>query len=258
MATIIKTPAQWHTLRHSGTFKNKTIGYVATMGNLHAGHQASLHRARKENDIVILSIFVNPTQFDDQADFDNYPRTVTEDIATADACDCDYVFLPDYESMYPDDYRYQIRENSLSQGFEGECRPGHFEGVLTVVMKFFQIIKPTRAYFGEKDFQQYQLIKDMAASFFLETEIIGVATVRDESGLPLSSRNGRLNSEQFVLAQKFAQIFHGHNDCDIIRTEIAQLGIQVDYVKQAFNRLFIAVKIGDIRLIDNRAIEEAL
>src|ERR1700722_15609352 len=159
MTKIIQTPQEWKTIR--STLNNTSIGFVPTMGNLHAGHESLLMRAKSENTTTVLSLFTNPTQFDDPNDFNCYPKTLDKDIATAKKLDIDWVFIPITEDLYPDNYRYRVMETELSQLFCGKYRPGHFIGVLTIVLKLLLLINPTYAYFGEKDFQQLQLIKGM-------------------------------------------------------------------------------------------------
>ena len=153
--------------------------------------------------------------------------------------------------MYADEYRYQIEENKYTQQMEGLQRPGHFTGVLTVVMKLLNLAKPHRAYFGEKDYQQLQLIRDMSTAFFMDIEIKACPTIREASGLAFSSRNGRLNSTQRQLADQFAKIFHQNVPCEQIIEELKHIGIAVEYIEAHEGRRFAAVNIGDIRLIDN-------
>ena len=146
------------------------IGFVPTMGNLHQGHLSLLERCCTENDISVLSIFINPTQFNNKNDYTNYPQTLEQDLALAEKAKVDYILMPTYSELYPDDFAYQVSETKISQELEGKFRPGHFTGMLTVVLKLLLLVKAHRAYFGEKDYQQLQLIRGMAKSFFLETE----------------------------------------------------------------------------------------
>ncbi|MGA0840714.1 MAG: pantoate--beta-alanine ligase, partial [Pseudomonadales bacterium] len=139
------------------------VGFVPTMGALHAGHASLLSRSVAECDYTVLSIYVNPTQFNDPSDLDRYPRTLSEDLALAESLGVDAVLLPDYASLYPDGYRYRLDETGFSRTLCGAHRPGHFVGVLTVVMKLLNLVRPWRAYFGEKDYQQYVLIRDLCA-----------------------------------------------------------------------------------------------
>ena len=149
-------------------FVGKTIGFVHTMGNLHAGHMSLCERSQKENDITIVSIFVNPTQFNQSSDFECYPRTIEKDQALLSSHQVDYLLRPDHDGMYPDGYQVQVTENLLSQELEGEFRPGHFNGMLTVVLKLFNLVQPARGYFGEKDYQQLLLVKKMTGMSLVE------------------------------------------------------------------------------------------
>lgn len=249
---IIHTVADWQNLRRQFP-STASIGFVPTMGNLHLGHQSLMEICRKNNDFSVASIFINPTQFDRSDDFKHYPKTLEADLALLQNIGIDYCFLPETNTLYPEGFRYRITEHKNSTHLEGLKRPGHFSGVLTVVMMLLQIIKPHKSYFGEKDYQQYQLIRDMANSFFLETEIIPCPTIREASGLAYSSRNNRLSPTQRALAEQFAQIFHQDNACETITQALCDLGIKVDYIEDYELRRFAAVYIDDIRLIDNYA-----
>ena len=172
----------------------QTVGFVPTMGALHEGHASLIRQSAAENDLTVVSIYVNPTQFNNSDDLKKYPRTWEADLELARRAGAWAVLAPDYDEIYADGYRYRISENDFSKKLCGAHRPGHFDGVLTVVMKLLQIVQPKRAYFGEKDYQQLQLIRDMARTFFLRTEIIGTPTVREQDGLAMSSRNVRLTA----------------------------------------------------------------
>jgi len=246
---IIESPSEFHNLRKQ--FHGKSIGFVPTMGCLHEGHATLLKQARQENDIVVLSIFVNPTQFNDANDFSKYPKTFNADLELAVENKVDYIFLPNEKTMYPDDYRYRLTENNFSKTLCGEHRPGHFDGVLTVVMKLFHIVNPTKAYFGEKDFQQLKLIQDMVSAFFMDVQIIPVPTVREINGLAMSSRNKRLSENERLLAAKIYELSSSLTSADDVKKALNNLGFLVDYVKDIEDRRFIAAKLGDVRLIDN-------
>ena len=155
---IFNTLQEWRFFRNS-LKQDKQLGFAPTMGNLHEGHQSLFLKSKKENDYTVTSLFVNPTQFNRSDDFTHYPRTLEEDLQLMTKAGVDFCILPKEEEIYADKYTYQIQENELCTLMEGAHRPGHFNGVLTVVMKLFQLVKPTRAYFGEKDYQQYLLIK---------------------------------------------------------------------------------------------------
>jgi pantoate--beta-alanine ligase len=221
------------------------------MGALHSGHTSLIERARKENDRVAISIFVNPTQYDDPADLENYPRTFEADLEKAGFAGADMVFAPLAEDIYRDSYRYRVTESEFSAELEGAHRTGHFDGVLTVVLKLLNIVGPDRAYFGEKDWQQLQLVRGMVEAFFLDCEIVACPTVREHDGLAMSSRNALLPDEHRRLAPRFHEILVG----DATETEkTGQLeaeGFEVDYVERRGDRVLGAVRIGKVRLIDN-------
>lgn len=242
---------EWRDFRKQPLFLNQSLGFVPTMGNLHQGHLSLCNRAKQENNYAALTIFVNPTQFNNINDLNNYPRTLEHDLALAEQTGVDFVFIPNYAEIYHDNYRYQIHETELSKLLCGKHRPGHFNGVLTIVMKLFNLIKPQRAYFGEKDFQQLQLIKDMVEAFFLDIEIIPCPTLRDERGLALSSRNNLLSPEQKRLAPRFHELLASNENLSAITNSLEQLGFKIDYIEEQFGRRFGAVHLGDVRLIDN-------
>lgn len=253
---VIKSISEWQALRKQ---VQKTIGFVATMGCLHEGHASLLEKSKKENAITVLSIFVNPTQFNQQSDFTNYPKTEERDLAMAKSLAVDYVFMPTVQEIYPESNAIFVDTASpISQIMEGKHRPGHFSGMLTIVLKLLLLIKPTRAYFGEKDYQQYELVKKLALNFFLECEIIPCTTLRESSGLALSSRNQRLSPAAREIAVQFAQLFHQYpkNSKENILDKLYNLNVTVDYLQQYQDRVFIAAWIDGIRLIDNFQVEE--
>ena len=236
------------------TFLNlnlQQVGFVATMGNLHAGHLSLCAQSQAENDVTVVSIFVNPTQFNDPQDFAKYPRTLAADKKLLEEQGVDYLFLPTQELLYPDDYHIKITENELGKELEGEYRPGHFDGMLTVVMKLLQCVQPARAYFGEKDYQQLLLVKKMAAAFLLPTEIIGCPIVRAADGLALSSRNARLSPKQREQALHFPRLLTSGLTPAAICQALEALQFKVDYIAPKWQRLLGAVWLDDIRLIDN-------
>ncbi|MDF1646648.1 MAG: pantoate--beta-alanine ligase [Legionellaceae bacterium] len=252
MKIFDETLNSWRTMRATLP-QNTSIGFVPTMGGLHTGHMALIQQSLNNNKTVV-SLFVNPTQFNQTSDFENYPKTLEADIQKLEQAGVDYCLIPDQTEMYADNYRYQINENKDSLLLEGEHRPGHFTGVLTVVMKLFNLVKPTRAYFGEKDYQQLSLIKDMTDTFFLDIEICACPTVREPSQLALSSRNARLSAEGHKKAQTFAKIFHNANSCEQAVNELKKMNITIEYIKEHQGRRFAAIFIDNIRLIDNYAI----
>lgn len=227
------------------------LGFVPTMGNLHAGHASLFLASVQENQYTVSSLFINPTQFNRADDFTHYPRTLEADLKLLEDCGVDYCILPREQELYADGYQYQIHEQQLSTLMEGGYRPGHFTGVLTVVMKLLQLARPTRAYFGEKDYQQFLLISGMAKAFFMDIDIKACPTIRESSGLAFSSRNNRLSVEQKLRAETFARLFHQNKSCEKIKLELEAHQIKVEYVEEHLNRRFAAVMIDDIRLIDN-------
>jgi len=174
----------------------KTVGLVPTMGAFHEGHLTLMRRAKAENDTVVVSLFVNPTQFNDLNDFDQYPRDPMRDAQLAEAAGADYFFIPTPEEVYPKGFDTVVVVRALSERLEGASRPGHYAGVATVVAKLLNIAGADKAYFGEKDWQQLQIIKSLTNALDIPTEIVSVPTVREPDGLALSSRNVRLSPEQ--------------------------------------------------------------
>lgn len=248
MSEVLRTPQEMKAFRKG--LKGR-VGFVPTMGALHAGHESLLKKAVQENDHVILSIFVNPTQFNDPKDLEKYPVTWEADLAMAKANGVSAIFYPKYDEMYPDKYRYKILENDFSKLLCGKDRPGHFDGVLSVVMKLFNIVSPDKAYFGEKDYQQLSLICGMVEAYFLDLQIVPVPTMREQDGLAMSSRNVRLTPEQREKAPLiFKAITESKSAAEAANLLTAQ-GFGVDYVTDLNGRRFVAAKLGEVRLIDN-------
>lgn len=244
----------WRKSLHGGG----SVGFVPTMGALHAGHASLLERARSENDFVVLSVFVNPTQFNQSSDFEKYPKTWEEDLAIARKCGVDAIFAPENPiEMYPEGYRFEIREKEFSKELCGAFRPGHFEGVLTVVMKLLGLVQADRAYFGKKDYQQFSLITDMARDFFLPTQIIGCETVRETSGLAMSSRNQRLSPAARAKAASIYKILQEARTLENGKRLLAQQGFEVEYFEEKQGRRYVAAWIEGVRLIDNIEIPRA-
>jgi pantoate--beta-alanine ligase len=228
-----------------------SIGFVPTMGALHRGHLSLIERAAAENDRVAISIYLNPTQYDDPDDLANYPRPLEADLEKAQAAGAQIAFLPEYEDIYADAYRYRVSEHRFSRVLEGAHRDGHFDGVLTVVMKLFGIVRPDRAYFGEKDWQQLQLVRDMARAFFLDPEVVSCPIVREADGLAMSSRNVRLTPEERKLAPEFHRLLSSGVPVDEMEAALESAGFEVDYVERHGDRILGAVRLGEVRLIDN-------
>ncbi|MFI4919268.1 MAG: pantoate--beta-alanine ligase [Legionellales bacterium] len=244
---------EWVTFRNT-LATEQTLGFAPTMGNLHAGHASLFLASAKDNHHTASSLFINPTQFNQADDFNNYPRTLEADLQLMENSGVDFCIIPDPKTMYADGYNYQIQENQLCQIMEGKHRPGHFNGVLTIVMKLLNLIQPDRAYFGEKDYQQLLLIQGMVQAFFMSIEIKACPTIREDSGLAFSSRNNRLTSEQRITAAAFAQMFHQHKSCEQIISALKEKHITIEYIEEYQGRRFAAVMIGGIRLIDNYCI----
>jgi pantoate--beta-alanine ligase len=246
---IIKTISEWRF--EQNTLRGKTVGFVPTMGALHQGHLSLITTAKNENDLVIASIFVNPMQFNSLNDFTNYPSTLERDIALLQQCKCDYLFLPDQETIYPKNDHFKLSESEITKFLCGPTRPGHFDGVATVVLKLFNIIQPTTSYFGEKDYQQLRLIKAMTESLFLPIKISAQPTVRDKYGLALSSRNQRLSAAGISQARLVVSIFLNVTDLAIATDRIRGLEVKIDYLEEIWGRRFIAFFVEGVRLIDN-------
>ena len=192
ISEITSLRATLHDARRAG----KTIGLVPTMGAFHEGHLSLMRRAKADNDLCAVTLFVNPTQFNEREDFDRYPRDTARDARMAEAAGVDFLFTPTPEAMYPQGFNTVVTVPALSDRLEGASRPGHFAGVSTVVTKLLNLAGADRAYFGEKDWQQLQVVKALARDLDIPTEIIGLPIVREPDGLALSSRNVRLSSEQ--------------------------------------------------------------
>jgi pantoate--beta-alanine ligase len=237
------------------THAGGTTGLVPTMGALHAGHLSLVHRSLAENTTTVVSIFVNPTQFNQAADLENYPRQFEQDLEMLGECGVDAVFMPDYQALYPDDYRYRVSETGLSQRLCGAHRPGHFDGVLTVIMKLLHIVRPDKAYFGEKDYQQLVLLRGMQEAFFLPLTIVSCPLVREADGLAMSSRNARLDPQQRQKAPALFRTLKNAGSADSARRELERSGFVVDYVEDFRGRRLAAASLGAIRLIDNVPIE---
>ncbi|MCB0355493.1 MAG: pantoate--beta-alanine ligase [Bdellovibrionales bacterium] len=232
------------------------LGFVPTMGALHAGHISLVEQSRRENDFTLVSIFLNPTQFNDKKDLQNYPSDLNKDCRLLEQVGCDFLITPNYTQLYPDNYNYQVYEQELSPFLCGQSRPGHFTGVLTVVMKLLNIARANKAYFGEKDYQQYLLIKNMVEAFFMNTEIIACKTQREHDGLALSSRNQLLSQQQRARAPALYRALKSNNSLDEMRSALEIQNFKIDYLYEKWGRRFAAAYLGDVRLIDNIDINE--
>lgn len=271
--TIKELRTELDGLRKAG----KTVGLVPTMGALHAGHASLVKRAVAENDVVVVSDFVNPTQFNDKNDLLKYPRTLEADCKLLEVCGASYVFAPSVEEIYPEPDTRQFSYAPLDTVMEGKYRPGHFNGVCQIVSKLFLIVEPTRAYFGEKDFQQLAIIREMVRKYPFDLQIVGCPIVREADGLALSSRNARLGDiqrEQALQISKtlFASVEYGkdHTLEETLRfvedsIEKAE-GLELEYFEIVDGNILqpvsawedsayivgcITVFCGEVRLIDN-------
>lgn len=274
---ILHTPDEMHKLVSAARREGKSIGLVPTMGFFHAGHLSLMQQARKDNDLVVVSVFVNPTQFGPSEDFKTYPRDMDHDARLAESVGVDVIFNPSPEEMYPEGYSTYVEVERFSKGLCGASRPGHFRGVATVCLKLMNITGPDRAYFGMKDYQQLRVVQRMAADLNLCVQIVPMPIFREPDGLAMSSRNTYLNPAErraaLILkkALEYAQrlIDEGVTSADELRIRVVEFVsteplAQIDYVEAVdpdtldciktldHNAvLALAVKIGNTRLIDN-------
>ena len=254
--------------------KGQSIGSVLTMGNLHDGHLSLIKEAQLNNDFVVTSIFINPTQFNNETDFSSYPKTIDDDIAKLEKIGCDLLFLPEIQEIYPGDLLKQNIVNNFRGILCDKYRPGHFDGVTTVVDIFFSIIKPNASYFGEKDFQQIKIIQELVKIKNHNIKIVSCPSIRDDRGMSLSSRNSKFTNDQSkIFNQLGSKIYEFINFCkkkssninlDNFKKQILENSInKIDYIEirnennleitdvSYESRLFIALYIGEIRIIDN-------
>jgi pantoate--beta-alanine ligase len=235
-----------------------SVGLVPTMGALHDGHLSLLRAARAETQTVVMGLFVNPAQFGDETDLAHYPRDDERDFAVAEKADVDIVFAPSSEEMYPPGFQTWVEVTELGSILEGQFRPGHFRGVATVVLKLFSIVRPDRAYFGQKDAQQAEVIRQLISDLALEIELRVLPTVRDADGLALSSRNSLLSPQERERALALHRAL-ATKSAEAARAALAASnGLAIDYVEVAdFNPPVLAgaVRVGSTRLIDNVPLE---
>jgi pantoate--beta-alanine ligase len=261
---------------------DRPLGFIPTMGALHRGHASLVQVAQKQSSPVVVSIFVNPKQFGPNEDFQKYPRTLDSDRATLEKLGVDYLFAPPPEEIYPKGFRTSIDVEGLSNRLEGRSRPGHFQGVATVVLKLFEIVQPRFAYFGRKDAQQSRIIQQMAADLNLDTEVVVAAIVREPGGLALSSRNTYLSATDRRAATALyrsleavqREVAAGERDAARLIVSArgvldSESGVKVDYVEivdaetlervpalRARSLVLLAAQVGKTRLIDNALIEQ--
>jgi pantoate--beta-alanine ligase len=248
---IVRTIAEVRAAPSAGV-----VGLVPTMGAYHEGHLALFRAARQECDVVVASLFVNPSQFDDARDLDAYPRDEERDARVAEDEGVDILFAPAADELYPPGFQTWVEVEELGARLEGEHRPGHFRGVATVCLKLFNIVRPDRAYFGQKDAQQVAVLKRMIRDLDLELELRVVPTVRDPDGLALSSRNERLTADERERALALPRALATR---DPARARELLNGVEVDYLEVAeFEPKVLAgaVRVGGTRLIDNVVLEE--
>lgn len=254
-----------------------SVGFVPTMGYLHEGHKALIKSSKLQNDITVVSIYVNPTQFGPNEDYDRYPRNLDRDLSICEELGVDIVFAPTDEEMYPEDFRTEVYVKGISDVLEGEFRPGHFKGVATVVVKLFNTVQPDRAYFGEKDYQQLKVIERLVKDLLIPVEIVPIETVREPDGLAYSSRNTYLSPEEresalsiyraFLLAEEL--INGGEKRSGVIKRALERFILshphvkKIDYIEitdselhpkeivEPGDRILVALWVGNTRLIDN-------
>ena len=279
---VLHTPTEMRLWSKSREAENASVGFVPTMGALHDGHMQLLTLSQSNNENTVLSIFVNPTQFNNPSDFDKYPRTFEADLSLAKAAGVDVVYAPTPLIMYPDGFDTSIDPGLISRSMEGKFRPGHFEGVSTVVVKLLNAVQPNRLYLGQKDYQQLAVLRHVITDLDLAVEVIGAPTVRDTDGLALSSRNVRLTAEHRAaapiiyeaLATAHNAFRNGERSATAIRTVVLEVlstepECLVEYVSvvDSVNLspieeltmpcvICVAVHFGDVRLIDNIQLEE--
>jgi len=271
--TILSLQQRIAELKQSG----KSIGFVPTMGALHQGHLALMQKARQENDLLVVSIFVNPIQFNNPADLEKYPRTLEKDKQLLQSVNCDLLFAPDVKEMYPEPDKTVYHFGKLATVLEGAFRPGHFNGVAIVVKKLFEIVNPDKAYFGEKDFQQLAIIQSLVTQQKLSVTIVPCPTTREADSLAMSSRNMRLSPDERAIAPKINSILQK----TVSLRNVLSPSEMAQYAQQAFNeiqafdleyvniaddaelqpfehwndvsgaRIFVALQLGKVRLIDN-------
>jgi pantoate--beta-alanine ligase len=280
MIQVIKAASEMQKISEMLRSQGKTIGCVPTMGYLHEGHLSLMREARHRADVVVISIFVNPTQFGPSEDLDTYPRDLEGDLKKAEALGVDYVYLPSNQEMYPQGYQTYITVDLLSQGLCGASRPTHFRGVATVVAKLFNIMKPHMAFFGEKDYQQLKVIERMVRDLNFDVEIIGMPTLREEDGVAMSSRNAYLSHEEREQAISLNQALRhaqdlahkGERGVSVLVEEAKKIienqpAVKIDYLEirdaetlqkieeiQGPARILVAAFLGKSRLIDNMSI----
>ena len=226
-----------------------SVGFVPTMGALHDGHLSLVELAKEYSDQVVVSIFVNPTQFAPHEDFDAYPRDTNRDVSLLEAAGVDVVYLPEVSDIYPDGPQVTVKAGAAAGGLETDFRPHFFDGVCSVVYRLFEIVKPDIAVFGEKDYQQLMVIREMAEAQTMGIEIIGAPIIRDAHGLALSSRNAYLSEDEIVMARRLNVVLRSDRPTP---ANLLEAGFdKVDYIEERWGRILAAAWLGQTRLIDN-------
>jgi pantoate--beta-alanine ligase len=282
-SVVLETPTSMSAWSLQQRRAGRRIGFVPTMGALHEGHFALVHEARRRCDLVVVSVFVNPLQFDRRDDFDRYPRPIDDDLTACRSHGVDAVYAPTAAAMYPEGFDTHVTPGAIADLLEGAARPGHFRGVTTVVAKLFGAVQPDVAVFGEKDFQQLAVIRRLTTDLDMPIEVVGHPTVRHPDGLAMSSRNRRLTAEQREAAvvvprmlEHVRSMFHsGERSTSVLSSAAAEFvaaeplarfehlhivdsgTLQPQVVATDKSRLLAAVWFDDIRLIDNMSISEA-
>lgn len=282
LPAVLETPAAVQEALAAARAQGKSVGLVPTMGYLHEGHATLMRQARAENDVLVVSVFVNPLQFGPTEDLDKYPRDLPRDLGVAAGAGADFVFHPSVEAMYPAGFSTRVSLTGVSEPFDGAARPGHFTGVATVVLKLLNIVGPQRAYFGEKDWQQLAVIRRMVADLNVPVQVVGVPIVREAQGaaqgLALSSRNSYLSEEQkaraTVLSRALRAVQQAYAGGERRSAVLEQAGravlaaepeVQLDYLSvvdgdlaqhetleaDRYSRILVAARMFGVRLIDN-------
>lgn len=273
---IFRTRAEVHTYLEQMKAEGRTVGFVPTMGALHKGHLSLINAARQKTNIVVCSIFVNPTQFNDKKDLENYPRPIENDIKQLEKADCDVLFLPEVDEMYDTQDEWHLELNNLDNILEGEIRPGHYQGVTQIVKKLFDFIRPDVAFFGQKDFQQLVVISYMVKTLGINVQLVRCPIIREKDGLAMSSRNVYLSPSERQYALALFKSLE-KTKVDFTNLSISQVkqnarnyllnapGIELEYfelfdadkfepalLKQTSNVIaLVAARVGNIRIIDN-------
>jgi pantoate--beta-alanine ligase len=278
---LVKTISELRQYLNQNRTEGRSIGFVPTMGCLHQGHCALIKRSAMENDITVLSIFLNPTQFSSKEDYEKYPRRWDEDISAAEEAGATVVFEPEENEIYPAGFQTFVDVRELANPLCGESRPGHFIGMATIVLKLFNIVQPDRAYFGQKDYQQICIVKQMVRDLDLQIDVVSCPTVREDSGLACSSRNTRLTVEEKTKAAAIYRLLQTAEDAvdagttdssilhKLIRRGLKHAGMEVEYVEIVDAKTLLPVKkitgetliavavfLGTTRLIDNMIVQK--